>query len=146
MIDQIGQLAVTELEQPNGVTCPCCTQLAKVYRRTITRDMAEDLIALSKLPAGYHHYKEFKNGSADLAKLAYWELIEAQPRDTSDNRKRSSGFWKITDKGIDFVLGIITVPMYARIYDARLLNFVGDQIGIKECLRAEFDFGELMAR
>ncbi len=148
-MEQIGNISIQQMEQPGGHVCPHCTQLAKIYRRNITRPMAEGLVKLSQLPSGFHHYKQFKEGTdGDFAKLLYWGLIEPAPNDRvvpSSATKRNNGFWAITQLGIDFVLGIAKVPMYARVYNAKLLGLVGEQVGIADCME-DFNFTELMER
>lgn len=144
---KIGQLLLKELMRPEGVICPCCTQRAKIYKRSITHEMAEDLIKLAHMPTGWHHVKAmgYKGGSGDFAKLAYWGLIEERPKDPSVSKKRTSGEWRITEKGTDFVLGTIKVKLYAHMYNKTVLAYSGEEVGITDCVD-EFHYQELMNR
>jgi hypothetical protein len=129
-----------------GVKCPCCDQLVKVYKRKLNSGMSFVLIQLYK-NRGYINVKDFlrKNSfknNHDWTLLKYWGLIEEHYND--DESKKSSGVWKITNKGIDFVLNRITVSKHVLIYNKRYLGSTDEQTTIKECLGENFDFNELM--
>lgn len=134
-----------------GARCPCCTQFVKIYKRRIHHTMARMLINLYLLDlkeSRFYHtteiQKELKlSGTADFAKLVYWELIEELEENQNENTK-TSGFWKITEKGRLFVQNKISVPSHAKIFDARLLGFEGDQVSIKESFGKFFNYSELM--
>jgi hypothetical protein len=136
----------------DGEHCPCCGQMAKVYRRKMTAFTARAMIAMHR----FHHdeYVQMpalirqhlpdltQGGYATLG--AYWGLIEEEQIRREDGGR--AGWWRLTDLGHDFVLGKITVPKYARIYDSRLLGFVpDDRIHITEVLGTNFDYSELMS-
>jgi hypothetical protein len=138
-----------------GVTCPCCGQLAKAYNRQIHSTIAKMLIRIYLLwkssirPDQYHHLSAIIDGISatginDFSKLAYWGLIEEKPRDPENSVNRTSGYWKITEKGINFVRGTVTVQKYAVIYDNRVLEFRGEQVNIIQCLGKRFSYEELM--
>jgi hypothetical protein len=80
---------------------------------------------------------------ADTVKCAHWELIEEDDGERDDGSTRS-GWWRVTPLGRLFILGEIKVPKYARIYDGRLLGFIGDPVSIQDALGARFDYGALM--
>ena len=133
-----------------GEQCPCCEQLAKVYRRKIHAGMARALVMMFKAaPVGEPIYKPLVlrgvgAAARDESLCRYWGLIEPDEGRRDDTSSRT-GWWKVTDKGGLFVLGAITVPKYARIYDGRLLNLTGDPVSIRDCLGKSFDYAELMA-
>lgn len=138
----------------NGIRCPCCGQFAKVYKRTITSSMAYCLIALANKtkcePDHFMHVRDLGSdlrsahffGSGDFAKLLYWDLIATMS--SKDTSKRSSGMWCITQKGVDFVLGKITVPKNALLYDGKLIGLVGKPLNIKDALGKKFHYQDLM--
>lgn len=130
-----------------GVKCPCCTQYCKVYQRQIHSTMSRMLISLFRLGQGYHHLNDImsvKNGWGDFAKLAYWGLIEEMV-DTGIKDGRTTGYWRITSKGIQFVLREIPLPKYAEVYNGRLLRVIGDDVFIDQTLGHKFNYRELMA-
>ncbi|MGE0527391.1 MAG: hypothetical protein AB7G93_00825 [Bdellovibrionales bacterium] len=136
-----------------GERCPCCNQLAKMYERKLYSSMAAAIIYFYKSfdHSKFHHKSELlKNqalattlGGGDFAKLALWGLIEEKPKDTSED-KRTSGYWKISQKGIDFVLGKQRLPSHVRIYDGKVFGFTGDKVLVTDCLGKKFSYVELM--
>jgi hypothetical protein len=132
-----------------GERCPCCTQFAKVYKRTISSSQAYALISMYKT-AGYDfvHFPTLLNKGKryranDETKLQYWELIEEEFAVRPDGGR--SGYWRITPKGVEFLMRRITVPKFARVYDNRCLGYLGPEVTIDDALRNRFNYDEMMA-
>ena len=92
----------------------------------------------------FFHVKRFGFEAKEVAILAHWGLMrEAQNEDTS---KRTSGYWKITEAGIDFVELRIHVPLYVMIHINNVIGFAGDAVSMQDCLehKNRFDYLELM--
>jgi len=141
-------IAWVQSRMSRGVKCPCCDQYVKMYERKITAPAARDLIKLYNITDEdeFHHIDEFKTDKAgDFAKLRYWGLIEE--RLNEDSSKRCSGWWRITQCGIEFVDLTITVPRKVRIYNSEFHGYVdnSDRVGINDCLGTKFHYGDLMA-
>lgn len=133
----------------DGHPCPCCTQLAKVYRRKIHSTMARELIRMAQMGGLYerrfiHVVTLAKQHSPDLVKCRYWGLIERDDAKREDGSDRT-GWWRLTTAGLEFVSGDATVPKYARLYDGRCLGLTGDQVSIRDALGKRFKYDELMA-
>jgi hypothetical protein len=132
-----------------GHRCPCCTQFAKVYKRKINSTMARDLIALYRQAGRDWAYlpdvrkRSGSRSNREESKLRYWSLIQEEPAVRPDGGR--SGWWRVTQFGEAFVLGRLTVPKYARIYDDRLLGHLGEEVSIMDALGDRFDYRELMA-
>ena len=128
-----------------GVTCPCCDQLAKVYRRPINSGMAVSLITMYRTARQeWQHIPTTIGGkSREEGKLRYWSLVEEQRTVKRDDGGRA-GFWRVTDLGAAFVLGRVTVPKYARIYNKVCLALEGEQVTIQDALGTKFNYMELM--
>jgi hypothetical protein len=135
-----------------GVKCPCCNQLVKRYRRKLYKSVAVCLVIFyRKYKHGeYHHKTELvKNsysstfGSGSFAMLAWWGLIKEKPKHTSKD-SRTSGWWKITEKGKMFVEGKIKVKSHALVYNGNLLGLDGDMVDITDCIGEDFSYNELM--
>lgn len=133
----------------DGAECPCCRQYAKVYRRSIHASMASALIAVYR-----EHGRDWgkvtdlltHRQNADFAKLALWDLIQADDGVREDDSKRT-GVWRITSRGEAWLHGATTVAKYVRVYNKRRLSFVqGAEVSIREALGDEFDYGQLMGR
>lgn len=94
----------------DGVACPCCGQFCKVYRRAITSPMARWLIRLVRAWEDKPKSTDYVNvhdiatsAGGDHAKLAHWELIQQRPKDPDDTEARTSGFWRPTSRGVQFI-------------------------------------------
>lgn len=132
-----------------GVACPCCGQFCKVYRRKLYATMASWLIWLVRTHETRQDWIHVTEGppqrGGDFAKLTYWKLIVQRPLDAADHLlKRTSGFWKPTDRGRAFVYGRINVPSHALVFDDRVLGFTDETVSIQEALGKRFDYNTLM--
>ena len=141
---------------PNGAICPCCDQKVKLYERKLMWMMARGLVALYWLDrtsndGPYHHRNVImpNDTSGSFAKLEYWRLIDQKVN--TDTGKRCSGFWRITQKGIDFVENKISVPKYQYTYNMKVFppelvapGVPVKYIGIREALTERFNYQELM--
>jgi len=132
-----------------GVICPCCTQYAKIYVRPLNSSMARDLIWLvrtydamgtwvdvSLAPKSFHMSREF-------AKLRYWDLIE-ELIEPSKKGARTSGKWRPTKRGIEYVHGKIALLSHIILFNKELLGYSGKLASIRQALRKRFDYEELM--
>lgn len=140
-----------ELKAGGKQDCPCCRRHAQIYRRTLHFTTAWQLIRLYRLN-GYGEYvnasrliMEGQQGVGDFSKAKYWELIERRDMTNADDGKKSSGWWRLTGKGMCFVLGKITIPKVALIFDDKLIGFEGEQVDIQFSLNQRFDYERLMA-
>lgn len=134
-----------------GERCPCCTQFAKVYKKKLNSGMVSRLVHLERMSRGDNVwisvndlYSKTKSVSPkDFPCLKHWQLIEAKG-DTPDDGAKSSGYWRITDLGRQFVRGEVSMKRYIYLYDNRLMKFSEETITIHEALGDNFDFKELM--
>ena len=113
----------------DGERCPCCKQLAKVYRRKLNSAMAYDAIRFYRAtqPGEYAHRPTVAQAAGgDAGKLRYWKLLVEETERRDDGGR--SGWWCLTDDGRAFVEGRLRVPKYALLYDGRLLKLEGEGI------------------
>lgn len=131
-----------------GVGCPCCTQFAKVYRRKVNSSMARGLIAAwREYGRGFGYLQDVRRKSGETdnreeSKLRYWGLMEEEPKLRPDGGR--AGWWRVTDRGYEWIMGWSVVPKYAHLYDGQFLRFSGDPVTIRDALGTKFDYGELM--
>ena len=133
-----------------GVSCPCCGQFVKLYKRKINSGMSLGLLYLYKINGGgdFIHVptaftqRKINHANLELAKLLYWELVEE--RLSTEDDKKNSGYWKLTNKGIDYVLNRIKVPKHVFIYNNKVKGFSNNSTGITESLGDKFNYHELM--
>ena len=139
-----------------GERCPCCTQFCRVYRRCLYSTQGAALLFLYRNfdHTQFVHKSELLAkaksswlagfiGGGDFSKLSYWGLIEEKEKDPAKDA-RTSGFWRITDRGKAFALGKICLPKYVFIYDGRLLKLSPETVDIHQCLGKRFSYHELM--
>lgn len=129
----------------HGERCPCCTQLAKVYRRKINAGMAHALIQMYRHAGTEWFYLPNITSrwqGRDEAGLRYWGLITEATEKRDDGGR--AGWWCLTPLGERFVRRHIRVPKYALVYDGRCLGMEGDLVGIRDALGDKFNYDELM--
>lgn len=104
----------TASSEGNVQNCPNCGQLMQVYRRAIRRKMVQMLSSLLK-EHGDAAVKSTRipgyDGGGDFAKLRYWWLIRPGEQALT---------WCITARGVDFLIGRISVKKYVWIYDDKI--------------------------
>jgi hypothetical protein len=128
----------------DGAKCPCCSQWAQIYRRTINSGMAHSLIVMyQESETDWCHVPTVVGGrSREEAKLRYWGLVEEMVEPREDGGR--AGYWRVTTRGVNFIHGG-HVPKYALIFDGRCLGHEGDPITIEDALGKKFDYAALMA-
>jgi hypothetical protein len=141
-------------EWEKGLHCPCCNQWVRLNPYTCHHSRARVLIILHKAtveyrtdPSGFIHVEDYLVDlgvkiKGVVGKMKYWGLVEAMPND--DPSKKTSGYWRITDKGMQFVNREITVPQKAFVFDDKVYKFSTNEISIVEALGKKFDYSELM--
>lgn len=137
-----------------GVHCPCCTQFVKEYKRSLHSGMATSIIAIYRETGGTkkivemskikHKYRALIASQGNFAKLRYWELLN-QPVGLRADGCKNNGQWNLTDKGIAFVEGKITVPKYAFTFNTKCYRKIGPEITIHDALGNHFNYRRLMA-
>lgn len=154
-LEEVAQKLFRNLEK--GSFCPCCGQYAKRYKRKMYATPCLILVAYYKLgnvDSDFHHINEAlqlvpqakrMKVTGDSHKANYFDLLEQMPKPEEITHKRTSGFWRITHKGKLFVERKIKIPRYALVYNAEILGFEGEEIGIEEALGKQFNYEELMS-
>ncbi len=135
---------VTEGE---ATTCRCCSQDIAVYKRTINKSMSVWLIKL------VHYYEQTKKWfeinkdttrGGDYAKFMYWGMIIR--KENTDPKKRTSGLWKPTKRGIDYAHNRIALPTRAFVYAKQLQGFSIETSYIIDTFKNEQDYRDLIAK
>lgn len=141
-------MVMTNLEK--GVECPCCGQLCKLYKRALNAQMARFLIWIVKEherdPRWINIHESIviqgRRGGGDFAKLAHWDLLEEKPN--TDDSQRTSGYWRPTLRGNDFVYNKVIVPSHVYIFDNHIHGFSETFVTIFDALGKAFNYAELM--
>ena len=137
-----------------GSTCPCCGRFGKVYKRKLHSSMVAVLVLLNRFQnLGYTHVHTLINATTspavaaairgDFAKLRYWGLIE-EGHEVVRGSHVSNGKWRITEAGVRFCEGSLTVQKYVWVYNSAHLGFHGEHISVYDALGDAFQYAELM--
>jgi hypothetical protein len=142
-------------EEADGIICPCCDQLSKVYRRPLNSAMARGLVSLIDVylengGSDWVNVHELdliqgRRGGGDFAKLRFFGLIKEKPKPReSDPDQRSSGFWKPTKKGYRFIRRRLSVPRAVFLYDDVPIRYDKRKITIEQALGKKYRYSEIM--
>ncbi len=153
-LDEARKMVAAQRTNPEGVVCPCCGQLAKIYKRKLNSTMTRALVLIyqyfeippSRREEWFHgpSHPVWSASGGDAAKLRHWGLIEARPGERPDGSTHT-GFFRITDKGRDFVLGKLRVPHHVLLFNQELFGFSFETTDVYEALGDKFNYGELMS-
>lgn len=143
---------LTRLRMGEEIDCPACGRYCKLYHRRIHANMARQLIALYRMcghlvmsgKSPEVHTRDVRKmcGYSDFTLAKHWDLVRAGQNITSPNKK-DSGYWYMTDKGRQFVLGEISIPKYAYLFDDKCVGYSDDVITIAGALGKKFNYQEL---
>lgn len=142
---QEAQTWLGEQLRDKGTTCPCCGQMAKVYKRKLNANMARSLlVGYREAGLDWFHAPSVVKDRGEMAKLRYWKLVEEEQALRPDGGR--AGCWRVTSAGQMFALGQTVVPAHALVYDSRLvrLDESSGKISIYDALGAKFNYQELM--
>jgi len=134
---------LVEHRREKGIECPCCGQYVKLYKRKLNANMAMFLTSLVKLYEETHDwvsYQKCKFRGRDYSYITCWKLAMTGVDETG--KKRTSGLWKPTTRGIDFVHGTISIPSHVFLLDNVVQGFSSSTIFIQDV--DGFDYQELM--
>ena len=126
-----------------GTECPCCGKYVKAYKRKLNAGMARALIIIYKLTnngSSIHVQSKFtelglRATTMDYGYLEKWSLIE---------QKGSNGYWRITQRGKEFVEDDIDLPDHCLVYNSKVYKWSQNHINIETALTEEFDLEEIM--
>lgn len=128
----------------NGAICPSCEQAVKVYRRKLNSTLARALIQLYR-HGGEHdfiHAPSLPGDTHEMSQASWWGLIFDEGQRREDGGR--AGFWKLSERGVRFVLGQGRIEEHAVIYNGRCVALEGQAVSILDSLGARFDYAELM--
>jgi len=127
-----------------GTSCPACKQLVKIYPHQINSAIARVLIRMYNSDAEWINiFRDLKPSTTMYSIAAFWKLIEPKG-DEPENNSKSSGYWRLTEKGRLFVENNLDIPKHAYIYNNQVRGFSAEEISIVKALGKKFDYAELM--
>jgi hypothetical protein len=143
-LGEARDLIVEKLCNGESFNCPLCTQRCKIYARKINKTMAKALVTMFLAGAVHKfvHAPSLEGDTHEVSQLAWWNLIEEDPERRGDGGK--AGFWKITERGREFLNKEVTLPKHAKVYNGIVYDFDGDLISIDDALGSPFHYNEMM--
>lgn len=140
-----------------GSKCLCCGRKGRLNRYTLNSSMVASLLWMSrtvtldggwilmgqKAPAWILATKAFST-------MKFWGFIEPSPKLTVKERNaigmktKTSGHWRITPKGFEFLRGYMQVPSAALVYNDVLYGWTDETVNFYQAIAKQFDFNELM--
>lgn len=145
-----------------GCGCPLCGHYLKIYPRSINREMAATIVLVARHFEKYPHSEPlhlehwlrvmFDAGviksrlcGREHGRLTMWGLLKAtDSRESKSEKKKVSGNYVVTEKGMAFAQGKISVPKYAYVHNRKVIGFSNELVMIQQCFKTEFNYTELM--
>ena len=135
-----------------GGYCPCCDRWGKIYQIKISETMARSLLWMVKnhgtnwidMPSKAPRWVTRSNS---FGKLQYWGLVSAMPIENhiDDGQEvKSSGYWMVTQSGLQFAKGMTRVPQYMYVYNNMVEGTSDKDIVLSDCIGKKFNYAELM--
>ena len=135
-LEQEANRIKLESKSSKGTICACCGNKVKLYRRTITYDMAICILYMLKFyrysekAEDYQYYTKedffselISSGNeyvlGNFTKLKYWDIIAPMPTGKKVNGKivHKKGYFSLTENGVKFAQREIGLPKYAFVYN-----------------------------
>lgn len=127
----------------DGVACPCCGRLVKVYKRKLHAEMAVFLIKLVRAhlrEKRWYHTRELirtqTKAATDASYLEHWRLLER-----CEGRE---GLYRPKPRGISFVCYGLRVPSHVYLLNNEVQGWAPTSVSVREALGTRFDYDELM--
>jgi hypothetical protein len=136
--------------------CPACSRLVNISVHRLNDGLAwwlYQLVSFWRLDDRWYDYKELRDrggaGATSYALLKWWGFIESSGDREEDGR--SSGLWKPTQAGCDFVDGLTRAPEYVLVFNNTLYGNSSAKIDVYQALHTRFRwdltvFGEVRER
>ena len=125
----------TVIQAGQSIYCPCCDQHVYANSRRITATMARQLTHLMDGPLDSKSLQTSTHGGErQYSLLRHWGLIE---------KMADSDTWRITQRGREFRLGLITVPKYAYVYNNTCRGVSDEQVTFAQASKTPFVMEEV---
>jgi len=133
-------------QRKGGVLCPICNQTVKITRKRLTAQVAASVIWIYKNLSDWVSMKNFPVAiwsPSTVPTAAIWGFVEERYNVDPNFKKR--GYWRVTDKGVKFVLGEIKVKEFALYFQGESAGYGGRSMNVTEVIGDSYDLDLLMA-
>lgn len=159
LADMVQSKSLRE-KMARGTSCPCCGQKMKIYKYTITGEMARVLMFLYRLFSEYPNCQPVHLESVlrkafgtrmprgnKYSLLRHWGLIvRSEKRYSVHLKKEVDGCYSITEKGMRFASGEMQIPKWIYIYDNVCLGVDAEElIDIQNALGKKFTWADFIS-
>lgn len=158
---RLNAFLVSSRGRGNPTTCRACGGSVKLYRRPLTGTNMRILFLIYKEwhAAGGTFENDVwvdttkidvaQKSGRDFPLLRFWPLIEAHPKSPQPSPKKSTGFWRPTPLGVEFLHDRARVPKAKYVYNNQLAKGPWDNdeplTGIRSALGTRWNYAEMMA-
>jgi hypothetical protein len=124
----------TSIIEHGRVDCPACRSHVEIYKRTISRALIYYMFSMRKLTNNGSKYVKAKEvdmylfdrlkmNPSDAIILKHWNLVEHQVKfDKKRQKDISTGEYRLTKQGNDFIDGIIDIPRYVYLANGKVIK------------------------
>lgn len=148
-----AQDLIRALMDGRGSVCPCCGRLVRFSSIPLGTGKARTMIRMFKRHQRLgvqwihmiHDVNNFGLPSRDYGSCAYWGLTERMEGGKDDGNP-DSGFWRLTNKGRAFVMGLVRCPYRAVVWNTRLIAMSEEDTDIHKSLGKKFIYAEEIAK
>lgn len=141
-----------------GGHCPVCDRWGKINSIRLRGIMVKTMHWLHHVGNGDWVYvpgsaPRFVTKSYAFASLKHWGLVEQRyaPPLTLEERKagitrdtRTSGMWRLTPLGYDFIFNGLSVPKTVFVYNDTRVGASDNEVTARECAHEKFNYDAMM--
>ena len=131
---------VVRANREDGIECPCCGRYVRVHKRKMNSSMTRALIWLVLYWAKHQDWVDVPTvapswllRTKQLSICEWWGLIERMDKDPDDTARKHSGYWRPTQRGVDFVYGRVSIPSH--VFHSAGPTVEGSQTRVSLCKR-----------
>lgn len=112
-----------------GKICEHCGAKIVEYKHSISKGLISclDLISKREGPVNLNELGFNYNQQSNFQKLRYWDLVRK-----SDPKNVKGGEWVITEKGLNFIKKIITLPKSVWTFRGEPVRYEGEAIFVDQ--------------
>lgn len=136
----------TEFANSGKDSCTCCGQLMVAYTYNFRGTFCAALVNLARIDAGggWVHYTKFVPPQLHaVATIRCWGLIE-EKKDVYPDDKKTSGYWRLTSAGINFVSdNSVGIPKRVIQYLGDTIAFCGPLVNYEQCKAEAFKYSDV---
>ena len=144
--------------EDKGGHCPICNRWGKVNPINMRGVMVKTMHRLSTKPYGEwvdvpNTAPRFVTRSYAFATLKHWNMVEQNhpPPLTKEEREggvtretRTSGLWRLTQVGRDFIYGRSTAPKVVFVYNDHKVGESDHSVTARDCANEKFNYDAMM--